>query len=253
MTGDISGLRCDLGWTYIENGCFRYFPKSSTVTENESAEFDCNEKGGYLASIISAAQNEGVYDLVGNRMALIGLRGTQSLMTNERIWAWTDGRYVNYTNWMNYTSWIFGHSLNETFPETSTFFYHTDQWVSCDSSSNSSCWSQWDGYLCKVPASQVVDKDDDDDDHGSNPDYYLSSKTVNKISTGYTDSGAGGAALAFVVINFVVLLVLICRQRRQMPSRGYDLFFNPMNASMQRVALDECSSSVPSAPQNEVL
>merc|ERR1711991_284601 len=247
---------CDSGWIYIENGCFQYFPKSPTVIDNESAEFDCNQKGGYLASIPSVNQNKAVNDLVGSRMALIGLRSTLSLMTNENIWSWTDGYDGNYTNWVDYPGWTFGHLPNVTFPEMSTFFYHSEQWISCDSSGNSSCWSQWDGYLCKTPAFHQMVKSDD---ASSNPDLYVSSNTKNTINTAYTDSGVNAAALTFALMNFILILLLICKYRREsIEASGPS--YNPLALSLgrspqrtMRVALDESSTSLASAPQADVL
>ena len=196
-------------------------------------------------------------------MALIGLRSTLSLMTNENIWSWTDGYDGNYTNWVDNPGWTFGHLPNVTFPEMSTFFYHSEQWISCDSSGNSSCWSQWDGYLCKTPAFHQMDKSDDasskSDDASSNPDLYLSSNTKNTINTAYTDSGVNAAALVLAIMNFIMILLVICKYRwESIGASGPS--YNPLTSSFHRspqrtlrVAMDESSTSFGSAPQLEAL
>jgi len=64
-----------------------------------NAETACEDEGGYLASIGSAAENAVVASLI-TANAWIGLEGSVcSSYANPSCYGWVDGESMGYTNW----------------------------------------------------------------------------------------------------------------------------------------------------------
>ena len=124
---------CVAGWTWIEDGCFRYFDDSKRYGEN--AEDACQARGARLASIHSAAQNDAVWNLNPSGIILIGF----SDFNEEGTWVWDDASNASYTNWAKGR------------PETNgaqgrAFFYQGPKWHDCDDRTR--CYAA--AYICKI-------------------------------------------------------------------------------------------------------
>uniref|UniRef100_A0A8C6UTC4 C-type lectin domain-containing protein n=1 Tax=Neogobius melanostomus TaxID=47308 RepID=A0A8C6UTC4_9GOBI len=82
---------CPRDWSLFEIRCFKFFKAEKTWT---MAEKSCNNLGGNLASIHSAAENAFINGLIDGHAWLGGHDAVQ-----EGKWMWTDGSSWDYTNW----------------------------------------------------------------------------------------------------------------------------------------------------------
>jgi len=80
-------------WSCYEDSC--YYVGSDTMTWVSANSF-CVGMGSELASIHSAAEDEYLTTLCGDKNCWIGLNDVDS----EGNWVWTDGSDVNYLNWL---------------------------------------------------------------------------------------------------------------------------------------------------------
>ena len=87
---------CQSGWTRSGFSCYKRFSSRKTW---DSAESDCNQRGGHLVSIVSASENSIVHNLRGTSWwssdIWIGFNDKE----NEGSFAWIDGTNISYTNW----------------------------------------------------------------------------------------------------------------------------------------------------------
>eukprot|EP00931_Biecheleriopsis_adriatica_P106536 TRINITY_DN80977_c0_g1_i1.p1 TRINITY_DN80977_c0_g1~~TRINITY_DN80977_c0_g1_i1.p1 ORF type:complete len:743 (+),score=143.43 TRINITY_DN80977_c0_g1_i1:24-2252(+) len=86
---------CDAGWQAFKQQCYKLIDRGS---EFKRAVQRCRDHGAFLVSITSAAENEFVQKICGNRFCWLGL-GQQA---NSATWQWLDGSSdsaSSYSNW----------------------------------------------------------------------------------------------------------------------------------------------------------
>lgn len=85
------------GTVAFEGHSYKLYP-ADTVDSWEDAQAFCEEKGGYLATINSQAENDFLYDYIrgeGCETAYFGFTDRES----EGAWTWITGEKSAYTNW----------------------------------------------------------------------------------------------------------------------------------------------------------
>uniref|UniRef100_A0A3P9P547 Ladderlectin-like n=2 Tax=Poecilia reticulata TaxID=8081 RepID=A0A3P9P547_POERE len=92
-----TSITCPSGWTTINNRCFLYVPKVMTWA---NAEKNCLSLEANLASVHSKTEYHQVQALIvedsgESTEAWIGGSDGQQ----EKIWLWSDGSRMIYTNW----------------------------------------------------------------------------------------------------------------------------------------------------------
>uniref|UniRef100_A0A3B3WNV8 C-type lectin domain-containing protein n=1 Tax=Poecilia mexicana TaxID=48701 RepID=A0A3B3WNV8_9TELE len=120
-----TSITCPSGWTPINSRCFLYVPNDMTWA---NAEKNCLSKGANLASVHNAYEYHQVQNLIaaaghGSKLAWIGGTDGQQVVLpvqftsevfyktlnemchllnfvlQEKIWFWSDGSPMIYTNW----------------------------------------------------------------------------------------------------------------------------------------------------------
>merc|ERR1712098_575566 len=83
---------CPNGWTIWNSQCYKLFHEEVSW---EAAELKCIQLGAHLTSILSAAENEFVFSLIGKLYVWLG----GSDKDKEGTWTWTDCNPWTYTRW----------------------------------------------------------------------------------------------------------------------------------------------------------
>ena len=86
---------CPNGWTIWNSQCYKLFHEEVSW---EAAELKCIQLGAHLTSILSAAENEFVSNLISDTR-LIWIGGSDK--DKEGTWTWTDSNPWTSTRWAN--------------------------------------------------------------------------------------------------------------------------------------------------------
>jgi len=130
-------LGCDSGWKLHQNKCYKKFSRKTQDITWTSANNNCNDEGGELASIADLKTNSFVKTFVSHnkRMYIGGIRSGPNSFT------WTDGTPCLYTDWSK------GQPDNAHGKEFCTEFFNTDKkWNDQPCHHYSS-----NDYLCQKP------------------------------------------------------------------------------------------------------
>ncbi|MDO5134210.1 MAG: lectin-like protein, partial [Eubacteriales bacterium] len=102
------------------NGHTYYAMRTGSIDSFWDAESYCEGRGGYLAVINNASENEALYDYVfydrGYQSAYFGYTDEDS----ENNWYWIDGSLNGYENWLK------GQPDNSNGSEDYALFYYKD-------------------------------------------------------------------------------------------------------------------------------
>merc|ERR1712126_74848 len=90
-------LRCDYGWKLFRNKCYKKFSRLTQDVSWLSANNNCNDEGGQLASIADKDTNTFVQTFITAKRDLI-IGGIRSGPTS---FAWTDGTPCLFTDWFS--------------------------------------------------------------------------------------------------------------------------------------------------------
>ena len=91
----------DVSQLYISlNQSQKYFYVAN-VMNWQAAKSDCIARGAHLATILSSAQNNSVYQLIPSSITNVWIGGEQSPSGSEPGggWGWVTGEAFSYTNW----------------------------------------------------------------------------------------------------------------------------------------------------------
>ena len=96
----IIGSDCENGWESFKMGCYKI---PADFNNSTSAENDCVQKGGHLASIHSKEENEFLLRLIGpadspNHAPIMIVGGK---VNNDQTFFWTDGTKFDYSYWQS--------------------------------------------------------------------------------------------------------------------------------------------------------
>ena len=172
--------------------------------------------------------------------------------SRDSSFEWADGSALDYANWGQGEP--NNHGDDRGTEDCAGFLFDDKTWndFHCDGTA-------WDGtsigYVCQGENGGI----DKSDDASSNSILYPSINAKNTINSAYIDSGANAAALTLALMNFILILLVICKYRRESTEASAPSY-NPLASSLRRsprrvtrLSLDEDSTSLASAPQVEVL
>ena len=92
----ILGSKCEPGWEMFEQSCYQI---PDDHKDWASAENDCVQKGGHLASIHSKEENDFLLRLVGSGPISSPVSIIGGKVKIDQSFFWTDGTEFDYSNW----------------------------------------------------------------------------------------------------------------------------------------------------------
>ena len=189
---DVTSQDTDRGSESTSSGAFSYHPSPKSW---EAARRDCQSRGGDLASIHSAAENQMAFELSRGGNMWLGLNDRAV----EGRWTWSDGTPLDYQRWSESGADSFGGD------EDCAGFWEGRGDGSWDDMYGEASCSQPLPYLCGIA--------------GSRKDRQGQCKNVAKSRA--TGAGAIAVIVVCIVVGLLALLGASCALMRLISGRCY--------------------------------